>query len=96
VTAQAALYYAILIIAEISEALNQYQKFLETQTGDVSLYMILAECHQTNQYEETIKTYQEGIKLPKLFTFVGLALQDFGRTQEAIAVLTEASLYRIV
>lgn len=51
-----------------------------------------------NQYEEAIKTYQEGIKLyPKaadLYFCLGLALQAFGLTQEAIAVAAEASQLR--
>jgi len=59
---------------------NQKSEISRNSNRDVSLYMILAECHQNlNQYE-SIKTYQEGIKLyPKAadLYFCWLALQDF-------------------
>ncbi len=96
--AQAALYYGYAHYrrGQHQEAIDQYQRFLETQTGDVHFYVALAQCYQSvNQHEETIKTYQEGIKLyPKsaeLYFSLALALQAFGRTQEAITFLTETS-----
>ncbi len=95
---QAALYYGYAHYrrGQYQEAIDQYQRFLETQTGDVHFYRALAQCyHSVNQHEKTIEAYQEGIKLyPKsaeLYFSLALALQDFGRTQEAIAVVTEAS-----
>lgn len=97
-SAQAALHYGYSHYrrGEYQEAINQYQRFLETQTGQIDLYIALADCYQSlNQYEETIKTYQEGIQLypqaSELYFFLALALRNFGRTQEAIAVATEAS-----
>lgn len=96
--AQAALHYGYAYYrrGEYQEAINQYQHFLETQTGDVPFYIALAECYKGSaQYEQTIKTYQEGIKLyPKaaeLYFSLALVLQKFGCTQEALTVATEAS-----
>lgn len=95
---QAALHYGYAYYrqGEYQEAIDQYQQFLKTQTGDVYFYAALANCYKRlNQYEESIKIYQEGIKLyPKtadLYFLLALALQQFGRTQEAIAFVTEAS-----
>jgi len=97
-SAQAALYYGYAYYrrGQYQEAINQYQLFLETQTGDIHFYTALAKCYEgINQYEETIKTYQEGIKLyPKdsnLYFFLAVALRDFGYVHEAIAVVDEAS-----
>jgi protein O-GlcNAc transferase len=77
------------------EAINYYQKFLETQTGDVAFYAALADCYKSlNQYPEAINIYQEAIRLyPKsdwLYFNLGVAFQDFGDTEKSIAVLTEA------
>jgi predicted O-linked N-acetylglucosamine transferase (SPINDLY family) len=77
------------------EAINYYQKFLETQTGDVAFYAALADCYKSlNQYPEAINIYQEAIRLyPKsdwLYFNLGGAFQDFGDTDKSIAVLTEA------
>ena len=77
------------------EAINYYQKFLETQTGDVAFYIALADCYKNlNQYTQAINIYEKAIKLyPKsdwLYFNLGLVFQDFGDTEKSIAVLTEA------
>ncbi len=96
--AQAALHYGYAYYhrGEYQEAINQYQQFLKTQIGEVPLYMALSKCYQRlNQHEDTIKTYQEAINIyptiANIYFFLALALQDFGHTQEAIAVASEAS-----
>ncbi|MBD2017316.1 tetratricopeptide repeat protein [Microcoleus sp. FACHB-53] len=77
------------------QAINYYQKFLETKTGDVAFYVALADCYKAlNHYTEAINIYREAIRLyPKagwLYLNLGLGFQDFGDTEKSIAVLTEA------
>ncbi len=96
--AQAALYYGYDSYrrGEYKEAIQYYQEFLQTQTGDRDFYIALAECYQSiNQHEDAINTYREGIKLypgdAYLYSCWAIALQEYGQTEEAIAVLAEAS-----
>ncbi len=58
--AQAALHYGYAHYrrGQYQEAIEQYQRFSETQTGDVYFYTALAKCYEgINQHEEIIKTY---------------------------------------
>lgn len=97
--AQAAMYfgYAFNRQGKYEEAVSQFQKFGETQeVGDASFYRVLAESYESlNQYEEALKVYQEGVSLypndSVLYFCWILALQNAGRTQEAIALASEAS-----
>jgi protein O-GlcNAc transferase len=96
---QAALYfgYAFNRQGKYEEAVNQFQKFRETQeVGDASFYRVLAESYESlNQYEEALNVYQEGVSLypndSALYFCWILALQNAGRTQEAIALASKAS-----
>ncbi|MUL35554.1 tetratricopeptide repeat protein [Gloeocapsopsis dulcis] len=96
--AQAALYYGYSYYrkGEYQEAIDQYQQFLATQTGDVGFYVALADCYKSlNQYEKALETYQAGIQVypkdPQLYFFQAWVLRDFGKNEEAIAFATEAS-----
>jgi predicted O-linked N-acetylglucosamine transferase (SPINDLY family) len=96
--AQAALYYGYSYYrkGQYQEAVDQYQHYLKTRTGDVDFYVALADCYKSlDQYEEAIKTYQQAIKLypqaAELYFWQATVLRDFGRTQEAITFATEAS-----
>ncbi|MEG3838989.1 tetratricopeptide repeat protein [Microcoleus sp. herbarium14] len=90
------LGYAFYRQRQYDQAISYFQKFLEIQTGDVAFYIALADCYQlTNQEDEALKVYEESTRLyPKeanIYFFWILALQNIGRTQEAIAVASEAS-----
>jgi len=94
---QAAIYfgYSFYRQGNYQEAIVHYQKFLETQTGDIALYVALADCYKClNQYSEVIKIYREAINLYPtaewLYFNLALAWQEFGDTKQSIAVLTEA------
>ncbi|HIK27431.1 MAG: tetratricopeptide repeat protein [Oscillatoriaceae bacterium SKW80] len=96
--AKAALYYGYDYYrrGEYEKAIQYYQEFLQTQTGDRDFYIVLAECYQSvNKYEDAINTYREGIKLypgdANLYSCWAIALQEYGQVEEAIALLTEAS-----
>lgn len=96
--AQSAIYfgYAAYRQGKYEEAIIQYQKFLETQTGDVDFYIALADCYKyLNKQEEALKVYQDGIlhypESVTLYLHLTFALQGYGRIQEAIAVASEAS-----
>ncbi|MFB8788399.1 MAG: tetratricopeptide repeat protein [Potamolinea sp.] len=96
---QAYLYfgYSFYYQGKYQEAIEQYQKFKETHTGDIAFYLALADCYQClNQYEETLKFYREGISIyPQaeiLYSRCSSTLQEFGRMKEASAVFIEALL----
>lgn len=96
--AQAALHYGYAHYrrGEYEEAIQQYQQFLTTQTGDLNFYIALADCYKNiEQYDEAINTYREGIKIyPKevdLYWLLAITLQNSGRTEEGIKFLSEAS-----
>lgn len=78
------------------EAIDQYQKIIDTQTGDAELYWRLSECfRQLNLYIQAINTLQEGIRLHPTngclhFSLI-LDFQKTGRIQEAISSATIAS-----
>jgi predicted O-linked N-acetylglucosamine transferase (SPINDLY family) len=79
------------------EAINEYQKFLENQTGNVDFYLLLSYCYQKlKRHEEAIKVCRESLLLypteARIYKCLVLLLQEFGRTQEAIKVATEASI----
>ncbi len=80
------------------EAIERYQKLLETQTGDAEVYWRLSECFiHLNLYEQAFNTLREGIQLyPKegsLHFSLILKLQMYGRIQEAIECANAASSY---
>ena len=88
--------YACYRQGNYQAAIEYYRKFLVTQTGDVALYLALADCYYClNQYEETIKTYREGISLcpqaESLYLNLALTLEDCGNTEAASAVLKKGS-----
>ncbi|MGE5659841.1 MAG: tetratricopeptide repeat protein [Actinomycetota bacterium] len=90
------LAYACYRQRQYNQAISYFQKFREIQTGDAPFYLALADCYQlTNQDDEALKIYEESTHLypkePNLYFFWILALQKMGRTQEAIAVASEAS-----
>ena len=96
-SARAACYfgYSFYRQGKYQEAITQYQKFLESQIGDIALYLALADCYKClNQYSEVIKIYREAINLYPtaewLYFNLALAWQEFGDTKQSIAVLTEA------
>ncbi|MEC4815136.1 MAG: tetratricopeptide repeat protein [Scytonema sp. PMC 1069.18] len=98
--AKAALYYGYASYRQnqYQEAINYYQQFLQTETGDEHFYIALAECYQgLDRAEEAINTYKEGLRLyPKssnIYIFFALALQEMGYTEQAIEVVTEASQF---
>lgn len=94
---QAAFYYgyAYYYQGQYQQAIRQFEQLIKREIGDANLYLALADCYRNlNQYEETIETYQSGIKhYPKvdnLHFFLALTLQEFGCTEEVIKVATEA------
>ncbi|MBW4636134.1 MAG: tetratricopeptide repeat protein [Iphinoe sp. HA4291-MV1] len=96
-SAQAALYYgyACYYREQYQNAIDLFDRFLETQVGNVRFYEVLANCYERlHQNEKAIKTFRKGLKLyPKTTQlYLGLAseLQGFGESEAAIAVLTEA------
>ncbi|MEG4408641.1 O-linked N-acetylglucosamine transferase family protein [Microcoleus sp. MON2_D5] len=77
-------------------AIGQFQKFLETQVGDLDFYRKLAICYEKlNQYEAVIQVYQQAaIVHPQegiIYFWWILTLQAMGRTQDAIALASKAS-----
>jgi predicted O-linked N-acetylglucosamine transferase (SPINDLY family) len=79
------------------EAIIEYQKFLNNQTGDVDFSIRLAFCYKSlKRHEEAIKFYRESLLLypteVRIYNGLVLLLQEFGRTQEAIEVASEASI----
>ncbi|MFB2922295.1 tetratricopeptide repeat protein [Aerosakkonema funiforme] len=96
--AEAAEYfgYAAYREGKYEEAIEYYKKLLTYRTGDIYFYNALAECYKKlNQAEETIKTYQEGIKQHPnsayLYFLLVISMQDFGMLEEAIELATQAS-----
>ena len=78
------------------EAIAQYQKVLEIQTGDAELYWRLSECFKnSHHYEQAFSALQEGIRLHpsdgNLHFSLILSLQTSGRIQEAISCANIAS-----
>jgi predicted O-linked N-acetylglucosamine transferase (SPINDLY family) len=78
------------------EASIQYQKALETQTGEVELYLRLSECFlHLKHYDQAFKTLQDGIRLHptdgRLHFSLIFNLQTQGRIQEAITCANTAS-----
>jgi predicted O-linked N-acetylglucosamine transferase (SPINDLY family) len=83
---------------EYQAAINQYQKLLEIQTGDVEVYSKLSECfRQLRQRQAGIETLQAGIKLypesGQLHFSLITELLHLGRTEEAINQAEIASNY---
>ena len=78
------------------EAIKEYQEFLKTEKGDEELYCILSECYKkAGSSDKSLEIIREGIKLypqlPNLHRWLISFLQEFGFTQESIAVADEAS-----
>jgi len=78
------------------DALKQYQKFVEIQTGDPEFYLNLSECFRNlNLREDFINTLEQGIQLypteGRLQFSLIINLQLSGRTQEAILKANAAS-----
>ncbi|MEH1867868.1 MAG: tetratricopeptide repeat protein [Nostoc sp.] len=72
-----------------TEAIAQYQKLLEIQSGDADIYYNLSYCYrQLNQLDEYFQTLQQGIKLypqeGRLHFSLIIELRRNGRIQEAI------------
>ncbi|MCC3570952.1 MAG: tetratricopeptide repeat protein [Microcoleus sp. PH2017_40_RAT_O_B] len=81
---------------EYQQAVIEYRKFLEVQTGDLQLYLNLAECYQhLEEYAAAIQVCREAIELypadASLYRNLVLALVASGRNSEAIAIATDAS-----
>ena len=96
-SANAELYfgYAAECQGKYEDAIVHYQKILDKQTGGVSFYISLAECYnKLNKESDTIQAYQTGLSHypteSELYLRLISALQDFGRTSEAIAVAESA------
>ncbi|MEH2150760.1 O-linked N-acetylglucosamine transferase, SPINDLY family protein [Nostoc sp.] len=71
------------------EAIAQYQKLLDIQSGDVDIYWNLSHCYrQLNLLDEYFSTLQQGIKLyprdERLHFSLIIDLRQNGRIQEAI------------
>jgi len=78
------------------EAIEEYQKILEIETGDAELYWRLSECFlHLNLRNKAFSTLQEGIRLyptdGRLHFSLIVNLQTSGRTQEAILSADAAS-----
>jgi predicted O-linked N-acetylglucosamine transferase (SPINDLY family) len=78
------------------EAIECYQKFLETQIGDAEVYLNLSQCFSAqNQPEEAIITLQTGVRNypqnTQLHFKLIQTLQKTGKTQEAICAAEVAS-----
>ncbi|MHC5731444.1 MAG: tetratricopeptide repeat protein, partial [Nostoc sp.] len=71
------------------EAIAQYQKLLEIQSGDADIYWNLSHCYkQLNLQDEYFNTLQQGIKLyptdGRLHFSLIIDLRQNGRIEEAI------------
>lgn len=95
--AEAAQYYGYSFYRQgkYQEAIEQYQKFLETNAGDEFFYVAFAECYKSlNECNQAIKIYKEGLKVHSHSTFLYFhlinTLQYQGRIKEAISVVREA------
>jgi predicted O-linked N-acetylglucosamine transferase (SPINDLY family) len=95
--AQASFYfgYSCYRQGKYQEAIDYYQDFLEHQTGGIAFYLDLADCYKKlENYEAAFNIYREGISLyPKadwLYLNLAVAWQDYGDTEQAIAVLIQA------
>jgi len=78
------------------EAINQYQKILETKIGDAELYWRLSECFRRLTLEEqSFSTLQQGIRLyptdGRLHFSLIFNLHRNGRIQEALSSANAAS-----
>ncbi|MFE1746470.1 tetratricopeptide repeat protein [Coleofasciculus sp. H7-2] len=77
-------------------AIEQYQKFIEIQTGDAEVYFNLSDCFiHLNRLQEAIATLQEGICFHpitgKLHFYLIKLLQQNGQIEEAISSADKAS-----
>ncbi|MEH2463973.1 O-linked N-acetylglucosamine transferase, SPINDLY family protein [Nostoc sp.] len=80
------------------EAIAQYKKFLEYQSGDAETYWNLSYCYrQLNRLDEYFSTLQQGIKLyptdGRLHFSLIIDLRQNGRIQEAILSSDNATKY---
>lgn len=78
-----------------SQAVLQYQKFLELEVGTVEVYTALASCYQSlQQYESAIATYRTALELyPAQISFYSsliIALQTAGYTEAALETVEQA------
>ncbi|MFB2967562.1 tetratricopeptide repeat protein [Aerosakkonema sp. BLCC-F183] len=96
---QAYLYfgYAAYYQGQYLEAISNYQNFLQIETGDVELYISLADCYQhLHEYAQAIQTYRESLQLYpqeiELYLRLAIILQDCGQTQAAIELIDDALL----
>lgn len=96
-TAQASLYFGCAAYHQgLSKiAIDNYRYFLEHRTGDVEVYVNLAECYQNlDLYELAIETYQKALQLYpqeiELYLRLALTLQDGGQTENAMNLIDEA------
>jgi len=77
------------------EAIDKYQDFLATRTGDAELYFNLSEClRNLRRIEEAINTLQEGVRCyptnAQLHFYLIQRLQKRGKIQEAISAAATA------
>ncbi|PHK17603.1 glycosyl transferase family 1, partial [Nostoc linckia z13] len=80
---------SLFVQGKYQEAIAQYQKLLEIQSGDVDIYWNLSHCYrQLNLLDEYFNTLQQGIKLyptdGRLHFSLIIDLRRNGRIQEAI------------
>lgn len=98
---QANLYFghAAYYAGQYDRAVDYYQAFLELQiepqVGDVDFYMQLASCYKhLDRSHDAVHTYQVGIRLyptaTRLYLSAILDLQEFGQTQAALKVASDA------
>ncbi|MEM9922279.1 MAG: tetratricopeptide repeat protein [Cyanobacteria bacterium P01_D01_bin.50] len=96
--AEAALNYGYSFYRQgkYQEAIEQYQKFLESKTGDIYFYDAFAKCYKSlNECEESLKVYEQGLKVHShsAFLYFNLieTLQYCGKIKDAIALAKKVS-----
>ncbi|MDY6782979.1 MAG: glycosyl transferase family 1 [Cyanobacteriota bacterium] len=77
-------------------AVTQYEHYLSLQTGDIWLYLNLAECYRClGKTEQMLNTLEKGIELyplePRLYFAAIVHLQREGRAEDAISFAERAS-----
>jgi len=74
------------------EAISHFKNFLSFKTGDVELYLSLAQCYKNlNQEAEVIEICQEALTIypyqVNIYGWFIRTLQNFGRVEEAINIV---------
>ena len=88
--------YSFYRQGKYQEAIEQYQKFLETKTGDIYFYDALAKCYKSlNKCKESLEVYEQGLKLHSHSSFLYYnlieTLQYCGKIKDAIALAKKVS-----